>query len=264
MRNEIDEFENTEELKNFLQAYRVPYPSEDQVNDMIESLGQYVPSRKEFVPARADTFLRLIQDAAISLRFMGVSYWIITLLLYLAGAVVVSVIPANPCKLLLILGPLPVMLGLLEVFHGREEKMLELELVCKITAQEIVLSRIMIICIYNAILNVGLSGIIGSLYPAVLLWRITLLWLAPMILTGGIALWFCSFIRSEYAVLGSVSCWIAAAFVLASQDSWFENLLNLNIWYLIPPLCAGFGLFLKEIVGIRKRTYFKKKVSAWN
>lgn len=261
MRNEIDEFENTEELQDYLQEYRIPYPPENQTEELIEGLRQYVPSRSS---ARASACLHLIRDAAIGLRFMDASYWIITLLLYATGGAVIGLMPTNPYKLLFILGPLPVMLGLLEVFRGREANVLDLELVCKITPQEIVLSRILMICLYNAILNVGLCEVIWSLYPAALLWKVTLLWFAPMILTGGITLWFCSLIRSEYSVLGSVSCWIAAAFVLSAQKNWFENLLNMNAWYLLLPVCAGLALFLKEIVGIQKHTYFAKKVSAWN
>lgn len=256
--------EKADGLNDFLQQYRVPYPPEAQVDELIGTLRQYVPAQKGYARARAGVLLRRMRDAAIGLRFMDASYWIITLLLYGMGAAVAAVIPGNPCRLLLVLGPLPVMLGLLEVFRGREENVWELELACKITPQEIVLSRLLTICLYNALLNVGLCGAIGVFYPLALLWRITMLWLAPMILAGGVSLWFCFLIRSEYAVLGSVSFWVAASCLLASQENWFEHLLRMNGWLLLLPLGIGCALFVKEIIGIQNHTYFEKRVSTWN
>jgi hypothetical protein len=255
---------SSEQLYPILQEYYVPYPAEDQIENTIESLRQYVPATRKSVFVRYQNLTKLVKDAAISINFMGISYWVVTLLLYAMGYVALVSLPGDAYQLIFVLAPIPVILGLLQVFRGREENVTELELACKITPQEIVISKILVICAYNAILNLALSTILSFQSPFIILWKMTLLWLMPMIFTGSIALWFCSKVKGSYSMLLSLIFWVLSSFVLVSQEQLFEKVINLNPWLLAAFICIGIGVFAAQIVKIKNRYFFERSVSTWN
>lgn len=248
MQNKAEEQESEEKLDYILQQYRVPYPDQDTVDSVIDSLRQYVPSRKRKIIYHYESLKRLIKDGTISINFMELSFWIITLFLYAAGYLVLTALEGDPYKLVFVIAPMPVILGLLEVFRGREEGVVELEMACKITPQEMIISKILVICCYNVILNMCLTLILYLQNPVIILWKVTLFWLCPMILTGSLSLWFCSKIKGNYAILMSLSLWTAASFILVSQERLFVGIIELNPWYFILFICTGAGLFIKEII----------------
>lgn len=248
-----------DELNNILNEFRVPYPDEWQINQTIDCLRQYVPCKHR--NSHYENLKRLLKDTALSLSYMQISYWVITILIYMAGYIVAVTSFANSYKVLFVIAPLPIIFGLIDVFRGREDNVVELELSCKITPQEIVISKILITCIYNTILNSCFSLIIYFQSPLLLIGKITLLWLVPMTLTGGIALWFCSRIKNVYSILGSVSCWIAASVFIASQEQYFASLLKINAWIYLPLSCIGIGLYIKEFVKLKNRYYFERGTS---
>lgn len=264
MKNSSENDKFIDQLDPVLHDYYVPYPSEDQIENTIESLRQYVPAKRKSIFIHCQNLTKLVKDAAISINFMGISYWAVTLLLYAMGYVVLVSLPGNPYKLIFVLAPIPVILGLLEVFRGREENVTELELACKITPQEIVISKILVTCAYNAVLNLALSTILYLQSPLVFLWKMTLLWLVPMIFTGSIALWFCSKVKGPYSILLSLIFWTLFSFVLVSQEQLFEKVINLDPWFFAAFACIGVGIFAGQIVKMKNRYFFEGSVSTWN
>lgn len=260
--NENQNFDD--DIRQALQEFRVQYPDENLIDGMIDNLRQYVPSKRKNLVINYDNLRHLIKDTTISINFISLSYWVITLLLYATGYFVTINLTGDHYKLIFVLAPLPIIFGLLEVFRGREENVVELELSCKITPQEIVVSKILVTCVYNGLLNLILSLIIYTQNPYFVFWKITLLWIVPMILTGSITLWLCSKIKSIYSILLSVSCWLSAAMILAFQGHYFEYLLKANIWFVVLFLSAGILLFVKEIMLLKSRYYFEGRTSIWN
>ena len=70
------------QIEQYLASYQVHYPSEDEISDTIETLRQYVPSKRKLLVTRYKTFRRIFVDMLITINFMSVSYWIITILLF--------------------------------------------------------------------------------------------------------------------------------------------------------------------------------------
>ncbi|ADU26108.1 hypothetical protein [Ethanoligenens harbinense] len=253
------------QIEQYLASYQVPYPSEDEISDTIETLRQYVPSKRKLLVTRYKTFRRIFVDMLITINFMSVSYWIITILLFTIGYLSAVQFSQNPYKLSFVFAPIPMTFGLIEVFRGREEGVTELELSCKISPQEMLITRIIVIGIYTAVLNASLCGFVFLHGQAnVILWRITLLWLTPMDLIGSITLWFCSRIKGTYSVMLSLFCWSGASYVFVTNEGLFRNFLYLNpLCYLIP-LFIGIGIFVKEIIKLKDRYIFEGRNSSWN
>lgn len=254
-----------DQIGKYLASYQIPYPSEDEIADTVETLRQYVPSKRKLLVSRYATLKRIFMDTLITINFMSVSYWIITFSLFIIGYFSVVQFSQNPYKLSFAFAPIPLTFGLIEVFRGREEGVTELELSCKISPQEMLITRIIVIAIYTAILNASLCAFVFLQGQAdIVLWRITLLWLTPMTLIGSITLWFCSKIKGTYSVMLSLLCWSGASYVFVTNEGLFRNLLYLNPLFYFIPLCVGIGIFVKEIIRLKNRYIFEGRNSAWN
>lgn len=254
-----------DQIEQYLMSYQVPYPSEDEISDTIETLRQYVPSKRKLFVSRYETLKRMMMDTIITINFMSISYWVITFVLYTIGYLAVIQFSQDPYKLSFVFAPIPMIFGLIEVFRGREEGVTELELSCKISPQEMFVSRILVIGIYTIVLNVSLCTIVFLQSKVdIILWRITLLWLTPMVLIGSITLWFCSKIKGTYSVMLSLLCWSGAAYLFVTNEYLFRNLLYLNPLFYAILLCIGIGIFAKEIIRLKSRYIIEWRNSTWN
>lgn len=257
-----DKQPQVDNLKQILQQYHVPYPDEDEINRTVEVLRTYVPSKKSQI--HYTNMKELLYSTAICMNFTSISFWVISALIYGVGLILTLNTPIEAYKTILILAPLPFVFSLLEAFRGREEGVLELELSCRISPQELIVSRVLVAGGYNTILNVGLSMAFLLIRPSVMFGRITLFWLLPMLLTGSVALWLCSRIKSVYAVPATLSFWLVCASAIAIQEQMFETLLNLKCWIWIALLLVGIGLFAKEIFTLKKQYGIDREVMVWN
>ncbi len=260
-----DDRNPSDQVKQYLLSYQIPYPSEDEIMGTIDNLRQYVPSKRKGTASRYEALKRIMTDTFIMINFMSVSYWVITFVLYAIGYLAVIRFFLNPYKLSFIFAPMPMILGLIEVFRGREEGVTELELSCKISPQELFIAKILVVGIYTTILNLSLSLILFFQGQAdIMLWRITFLWLVPMILIGSITLWFCSKIKGNYSVMLSLLCWSGAAYLFVTNEHLFRNLLYLNPLCYIMLLSIGIGIFTKEIINLKNRYILEGRPSAWS
>lgn len=249
-------------LAPILRQYRVPYPDEEEIGRTVESLRMYVPSKKR--RRHAEKLKRLLYDTAVCMNFTHVSFWVISVLIYAAGCALSLGTPLDAYKMVFLLAPLPFVFSLLEAFRGREEGVVELELVCRITPQEILVSKILVVGLYNVFLNLSLSLILFFEKPSVALWKITLSWLLPMLLTGSAALWLCSKIKSVYAVPITLSCWLAVTAAVTVQERVFSLFLNMNGWCFAALLLVGVALWAKGIFTLKDRYYFVREAAIWN
>jgi hypothetical protein len=251
-----------ENLDYILQQYHVLYPDESEINRTIEALRPYVPSKK--CAAHFANIKNLLYRTAVCMNFTSISFWIISAVIYGIGFILTINTPIEAYKTVLVLAPLPLVYGLLEVFRGREEGVLELELSCRISPQEIVVSRILVAGAYNTILNIALSLAFLFLKPSVMFWKITLFWLLPMLLTGSAALWLCSRIKSIYAVPATLSFWFVCAAFVSIEEQTYEKLLAMNAWILVTLLFLGITLFVTEISILKKQFGIEREATVWN
>lgn len=261
--NEPSDFSPRErEMAKLLSEYRVSAPSADVVDDLIARMQPLMPAkpRRGYVRYRA----HLLRGALLGVRFMSPSFWLLSLLLYAAGYAVAVQTPQNPVQVVLFLAPLPLLLSMRELFRGREEGVYELELACRIAPQELTVARVLAALVYNTALNAGLSLALVSTQPSALLWKITLLWLTPMLLTGAVTLFLCGHIRGPLAVPSCLCCWVAAALFLSSQSGLLSRLLRQELWQLALPVAIGAALYIMTVVRLHSRYAYEGSLRPWN
>lgn len=262
MKEYEDEKFYTSGLNEYFQQYHVPYPDEDSIDQTIETLRIYVPAKKRY--NRNGNLKELLHDAAICMNFSNALFWIVAAVLYGIGWILTSSTPIDAYKIVLILAPLPFVFSLLEAFRGREEGVLELELACRITPQEIIVSRLLVAGGYTTALNIGLSLVLFYTKSAILFGRITLLWLVPMLIIGSASLCLCSKIKSIYAVPAILSGWMVCAAAITIQEQIFNRLLSLNIWACVVLLLIGIGWLTRELFKLKKQYGVDQEVAIWN
>lgn len=257
---EPTEEELSEWLKE-LEHYVVPFPSEEEIGAVVDRLRCYVPDIKEqqrkqtqkkpfrtmgnmpgsmadrMLKAWSQAGLKIIRTLAIAGReisFIDDTYWIVTLGLFVAGILTLwfgdspTMTGNNPYRLVILYSPVPFVLGMLELLRGRDEEVLELELSCKSTITEVLLSRLIIICIYNILLNLLLSAILAAFGSHLELARMTMLWLTPFTLVAGISLLAASRMRGGYLVTIFSAIWMIIAMSLLSQKAVMERIEQLD------------------------------------
>lgn len=249
-------------MLGLLSEYRVPTPPPDVVDDLINRLQPLMPVQTQ--RKHAWHRFRLLHDTLLGIRFMSVSFWIVTVFLYLTGYAVAMHSPQNLIQTVLFLTPIPLILSMRELFHGREEGVYELELSCRIPPQELMVARALTTLVYNMVLNTVLSLVLVSWMPSVLLWKITVLWLSPLLLTGAIMLFLCGHIRGPLTVPACLCCWVAAALFLSNQGGIIDHLLRQEIWVLAIPTLLCAMLYAASIIRLHNRYAFEGSLHIWN
>ncbi|MBZ9686911.1 hypothetical protein G9F72_011300 [Clostridium estertheticum] len=212
-----------EDLLRYMQHYTIELPSEEEIDVTIEVLRQYVPIKNE----RLTKFCQLIGMAAGEIAFISKIYWTFCTVLFLVGYFV-SINQINPYITIMALAPLPSILGIVEVFKGRDSGVLEIELSCKISAIEIMLSRILVIGIYSIFMNTALSALLYMFRSNIDLWKLSVLWLTPFTLVSGVSLWIAMKIKGDYAVGAIVSVWSMVILYTYMNKELVNSIMQLN------------------------------------
>lgn len=201
-------------LKEQLQSFQVPAPDEDKINETLQKLQGYLPLEKR---TRLNSFSQIVKHAWEEVRLIRSYYWMISFTLFIVGYLLTITAQLDPLPMLIILAPFPFVLGVIEVFRGREEGILELEMACRFSAYEIILSRLLIISVYN----IGLSLVLTLVYSPLLskaLWKMILLWSAPLLLFAVIALSLSMRFRGHAFVVTVITFWVVfSGFVLFNE-----------------------------------------------
>ena len=246
------------ELQGLLKEYSVPLPSEDMIEATINNLSQYVPEKKNTFELLCEKIHHLVHHAASDLTFMSKGYWISSILIFILGYLITVTADHNPCNTILLLSPIPFIIGVLEICKGRDEKVLEIELACKISPQEMMLSRLVVIGLYSIVLNSLLACALSTVESGILIWRITLLWLTPLTVIGSITLWLASRIRGGYVATAMLSLWVVSALAVLSMPEAIDKLINLHIGIYLVLLILGFATMLIQVKRMMSRYYFER------
>lgn len=252
-----------DKLIDDLECYVVKMPSQADINDTIDNLREFVPRKKGKTKV-----LGIIGTAAKEIGFMSNTYWFISFGLFILGAYSIwmndgSIINSkNPYISAVILSPIPFILGIIEVFRGREEGVIELELACKISIGEIMFSRLIIICIYNILLNTVLSIVLVYFNSGILLLRMTLMWLAPFTVISGIGLILVSRLRGSYVAAIFTGVWMVLIMAVLTQKKVMDRLIGINISVYAVLTIIGIILVITQIkeYSHRDSSFFKRSV----
>ncbi|WP_130808143.1 hypothetical protein [Senegalia massiliensis] len=254
MKREKEDFETykditEEELDNLwsmMNSYTVELPSEKEIDKSINKLRKYVPDKKKeyhFI----DRFYYLIRKGMLEISFINKFFWVISSLLFVIGVIWMYFNRnMNPYLITITLSPLPFTFGIVEIFKGRDRGMMEIEMSCKISYGEILLSKLTIIGFYNIILNTIFTLLLYSISNFNFL-RLTIMWFTPFTFISGISLWLAMKIKSSYTMTIIVSLWISLVIMIINTPLLLERLLLVNISAYVGISILGISISLIQI-----------------
>ena len=220
----------------YLAGWKVPAPSpadtQRLLSHLIPLLTKPSPVRQALRARRRDAWghlLFFVEVARAQVSILRPRFWLLSAFVTLLGMLIVFSIPnLNSAFVLRVLGPLLAYLAALSVFRGMRLGMLEFELSCPPSPQQLTLARLMIVLGYD----VGL-GLLCSL----LLWFgggenflvLTLHWLMPLLLVTGLALLFSLYLPITRAAGLAYSCWLAVSLLTIAGPIAGTPLLSLTV-----------------------------------
>lgn len=243
-------------LENILKEYLVPFPDESEIDKTVECVQSFVPVPRKVL--KREKVKRLLYNTALGFNYMQKWFFLISILLYAMGYFVAVNSDIYVYSVLFVIAPIPVVVSLLNVFRGREENVYEIELTCKITPQEIAVSKIFIACLYNTVLNFSLSLFLYDKAPNLIFWKVTMLWLLPMVITGAFAIIICSKVKSTYAVSGTLAFWFAAAVGISAEFQNTDILSKMHFFSCSLFLIIGIAVFVFTLKKMTDRYYFER------
>lgn len=213
-----------EEMRDVLEPYTVTYPNEKEINETIYALRPYVPKPNKKKDSITDHLYVLFQQVIPEISIFSKLYWAVSAFLYIIGYLFTLYASQDYLLMLIIITPLPFVFGLFEVFKGREQGVLELEMACKYSAYQVMLARLLIISLYNIGLSFALTLVVSAKL-AVPIWEILLIWLTPFTLFAAISLWISARFRHTSFTVLLISCWIIFSLFALSFDA-ITNISN--------------------------------------
>lgn len=245
--NELTELlhpKELEEIEKELQHFLVKYPDEQAIEATIDTLRPFVPVKKAH-PWKQ--FFQLIKHAGAEIQFIHPLYWIISAILYIVGFLVITWFNYDAIVSLFIIMPISFIFGLFEMFKGRETGMLEMEMACKFSAQEVLLSRLFLIGTYNIVFNTLLTIGFGLFFNTENIFHLLLCWFTPFTLFASISLWLSMKLRGKVFYLTLLTLWGVISGTLISQPSWLIAFTNVNFIVYLLLFSFGIWLLIKQI-----------------
>jgi len=212
------------QLENQFTRYNIPAIPHKQIEGTVESLRQYVPKKQRLWERQAERLADVLNTARQDAPFFSWGYWLAGIVFFTLGYWIIAAADSNAYAIMLLMAPTPFILGLLELFKGRDAGMTEMEISCKLSLREVILARVVVIGAYSILLNTLLSVSIYHSQPGVYLWQLTLFWLTPFTLISAIALYIVQKVRSGYAVTFFLATWATAVFIM--QTTGFAIILQ--------------------------------------
>lgn len=239
--------EQEDEIEVLLHKYIVKYPDENQINQTIDALRSYVPEKQKRKITMHERLYELMKQMTNEISIVDKSYWLISLLLYVIGYFFSTYGSKDYLLMLVMITPLPFVLGLFEVFKGRESGVLELEMACKFSAYQIMLSRLLLISLYNIGLSLILTFIVSTnvLVP---IWEMILTWFAPLTIFVSITLWVSMRFRHTSFIVLVLLCWIIFSISMLLFEPVADLLMNRSIMKHLTLLIVGIVLCYRQVM----------------
>lgn len=240
-----------------LSEWQAPQPSLADTRRLLSRLATALPvispvrqAIREYRQGQRSSLSWLLATARAQVSLFGLSFWLVSALVTLLGAVVVlSGVPLVGDRIfsLRALGPLLAYLGTISAFRGISLRVLEFELVCLPTPWQLALARLVIVLGYDAGLGL-LLGLILWAGGAGSFLALTLSWLMPLLLVAGLALLLSLRLSLPAAAGLAYAGWLA---LLAFDAT--ASLHALPLTPLSEALPGGIGLALLAIALLRLR-----------
>jgi hypothetical protein len=193
----------------------------------------------------------LLAIAQTQVRLFGLAFWLVSALVTIVGAVVVSSMSDHLSTQVLVLracGPFLAYLGASIAFRGTGERVLELELVCPPSPLQLAIARLVVVLGYDVGLGLALSLAlwVGGAGQTLTL---TLSWFMPLLLVVGVALLLSLYISAGAAAVLAYGGWLMVLVLNATS-----GLQLLPITLLPQALLGGIGIVLLCVALFRLHT----------
>ncbi|WP_312476584.1 hypothetical protein [Neobacillus sp.] len=233
---------NNHELEEWLNEFNIEYPNEEEIDQTIAKLHQYVPEKKKIQHTP-----RLFQHAYKELLATTRLFWITNLIYLVTGIGFIFLGGGNPYMTLFLLAPLPVLISLIDVFRGRDEGMIELELSFKHSPSQLILSKLAIIGLFNLVCNVLLIAIINIFTEPILLSSLLKYWVVPYMISNAFCLFLSIKFRAVFAAPISIAILFTFGMAISQMESVYETVpVGIFLFLLIAAIFV-LGLEIKMI-----------------
>jgi hypothetical protein len=226
--NNQNDIQFDKEIEQFLEAYTIEYPTEEEITKSISIIKTYTPEKKKSVLSIYKSLRPLLKRSSQDIANIHVWFWVANLALFLIGVGSIIFIKQNPYYLIMYLAPIPFLLGLIEAFKSKDENVLELEMSCKYSGQEVILSKLFLIGMYNILLNTAASVALYNLVPYLYVTKLLLYWMTPFTFVMAMALMMAKKFRSGWLTSGFISVWSVACIVILQLTNMYTSLEMVN------------------------------------
>lgn len=244
--------EDLKEIDNFLDSYIAPQVDEQKIEATIDVLRKYMPLIERKQKVNLETNIKSsVELIKLNLFFFNKLYWILSLLLILLGILITVKFELNIYETVILIEPVPILLGIFELVKGRDENVWELELSYKYSLREIILSKIIIIGVFSILISLIMSILLLSTYSSINILRMIVLWLIPIFLTSSVSLIIVSIYRSINSVALCLSIWILSIVLVNNIQFKIRNIMELIVLSIsfITMICS-LRLFYKQSINI--------------
>ncbi|MCM1992248.1 hypothetical protein [Oceanirhabdus seepicola] len=209
-----------DEIQSFLDSYVIEKVPEEQINETIEVLRAYVPTKKETTPLKS--MFQLLKN---EFRFITPLYWVMVAIVLVSGVGAILTREISPYIAMWSMAPVPALLGLMEILRENNERVVELEMSFKYSFREIILCRLFIIGVLSIITNIGLCLLIKNNFTSVTWGQVLISWVIPYTMITALGLLLATRIRNESVIIAISVVWIYFSVVSTGRiTEWIENL----------------------------------------
>ncbi|MCA1057626.1 hypothetical protein LCL96_01680 [Rossellomorea aquimaris] len=213
---ELEELEKELEFK--LDDYDVEYPSELEMMRTIEAIKPFVPVKENRWKSYMENIVPLIKNSYQEIFYFSPLFWIVNSLFLFICIYAVFIAEQDPYVTLMLFAPLPTITGLFEILKSRITGMAELELSFKFNLQETILSKMMVIGVFNIGINLVAMVVLSIFASDVWAGKMLLYWMTPFTVITGISFLFANRVRHVHAVTATLVVWLGAGVFLSSEE----------------------------------------------
>ncbi|MCA0987515.1 hypothetical protein [Guptibacillus algicola] len=241
-----------EEIANYLEHYTVEYPDDDAIDQTIESLRAYVPEPQSNGAAIREKLQGLLRHSAREISVIGSLFWVMNVIFFICGFSYVLFFEGDPYSTMFFLAPIPFLIGLGEVFKGREAGLYEIELACKYSAQHIMMSRLFVIGTYNFVISAVLICALSVTIENILLLKLVGYWILPTTLVSSVGLFLTIRFRSSITVPVTLAIWFTTSMMISQSVDMKNYLESLSAGVYSIALIASLVFLFLQINRIKR------------
>lgn len=208
----MNETQIDQEIQAYLEDYKVDFPNEEEIDASIQYILTEAPVKKRRRSIFKQWAKTLMFNSIQEMLTFGWIFWILNGMFLLLGILSLVQLKTDPYITLFTLAPLPFFIGLVEILKSRNSGMVELEMTLKYNAQQILTSRLLVVGLYNLLINVVISVICVQLYPEIVYSKLLLSWTVPYVFVTAVAFLVAMNIKGNTISAILTSSWFAICY----------------------------------------------------